>query len=137
MAKYNFGEQSDQSKAGYEIEIPTDSPGELTWGKLSGSADRQIRIKEFAEKCPVELKSLIEQLEHLVKEAKATGPEASKITDLVDATEQVAKQGSKTEPNKGMLQASAQGLLEAAKALKDILPTAVLIAQQIVSVVMT
>lgn len=80
-----------------------------------------------------ELSKLIQQLNDTLQQAPAEKAEAA---EAVAKTAEVLVQTSAAEkPNKTLLDITGKGLLEASKAVADVMPTALKVATQIVAVV--
>jgi hypothetical protein len=80
-----------------------------------------------------ELQALLAQLTQALKAAPATHAEESEAV-AAQAT-QLVRVAAKPEPNRGLLQVAASGLHQTAEFLKDVVPNAVVVAGQIVTLI--
>lgn len=100
---------------------------------INSHIDHAIQTVNRAPKLAAQSK---EQLSHLLDElrtalASAPTTAASDTEIIAEQAEAVASEASRPEPRKKSIEIKANGLLEAAKAVEGILPTALSIAQRI------
>lgn len=115
------------------------SGGSLTAGQLA--VGRGATAQQNATGAPAldpaeaqhELQALLAQLTHALQTAPATHTEESEAVAAQAA--QLVRVAAKPEPNRNLLHVAVSGLKQTAEFLKDAVPNAVVVAEQIVSLV--
>jgi len=107
------------------MQIPPNNSGIFIGGDNSGTAVIAQDITNSFNKATGEVKSeplkaTLEELHTQIQELLKNTTDPDKQKEIADNAKMVAEQSASEKPNKGWLEVSAKGLIEAATAVKDL-----------------